>query len=251
MKKLIFLSILLLAFFCIIPFVHSLEGTLKWNYTTGGSIRSSPAIGSDGTIYVKSFDRKLYAINPSGTHKWTYVSGSSHLPICDYPAIASDGTIYVADKNLYAIKPDGTLKWRYGIGNKIESSPAIGSDGTIYVGSDDGKLYALTSSSSSLASSSWPMFQHDKKHTGEIKCTCWGPCLPGTTLLCNPVNNQCCLGPSTTSTIPPSRGRGGGGGGRMPYKMSISYTNIVVISAVLTIMVVLIFGFFKYFTKKK
>ena len=35
------------------------DGTLKWSYKTGNKIESSPAIGSDGTIYfgqtIKSF----------------------------------------------------------------------------------------------------------------------------------------------------------------------------------------------------
>ncbi|MGD8507021.1 MAG: PQQ-binding-like beta-propeller repeat protein, partial [Candidatus Bathyarchaeota archaeon] len=33
----------------------------KWSYITGGAIYSSPAIGSDGTVYVGSYDGKLYA----------------------------------------------------------------------------------------------------------------------------------------------------------------------------------------------
>ena len=39
-------------------------GTVLWEFETGflGSVRSSPAIGSDGTVYVGSSDNKLYAI---------------------------------------------------------------------------------------------------------------------------------------------------------------------------------------------
>ena len=38
-------------------------GTVLWEFETGGAIGlSSPAIGSDGTVYVGSFDNKLYAI---------------------------------------------------------------------------------------------------------------------------------------------------------------------------------------------
>ena len=46
------------------------DGTLKWSYSTGGLVQSSPAVGSDGTVYVGSFDNNLYAINPDGTLKW-------------------------------------------------------------------------------------------------------------------------------------------------------------------------------------
>jgi len=131
--------------------------SLKWSYATEHSIGSSPAIGSDGTIYVGgdgvyfggSYDNKLYAIEPDGTLKWSYATeGAIHSS----PAIGPDGTIYVGGDGpgpivhyLYAINPDGSLKWRYATctGCVILSSPAIGSDGTIYVGSRDQKIYAI------------------------------------------------------------------------------------------------------------
>jgi outer membrane protein assembly factor BamB len=37
-------------------------GGLKWSYTTGSAVQSSPAIGSDGTIYVGGDDLYMYAI---------------------------------------------------------------------------------------------------------------------------------------------------------------------------------------------
>jgi len=37
-------------------------GAVLWEFETGGTVRSSPAIGSDGTVYVGSGDKKLYAI---------------------------------------------------------------------------------------------------------------------------------------------------------------------------------------------
>jgi outer membrane protein assembly factor BamB len=119
------------------------NGTLKWRYETG-SIFSSSAIGSDGTIYVGSEDHYLYALNSDGTLKWRYQTGDS---LGSSPAIGSDGTIYVGseDHYLYALNSDGTLKWRYQTGDYVGSSPAIDSDGTIYVGSDDHYLYGLNS----------------------------------------------------------------------------------------------------------
>ena len=37
-------------------------GTVLWEFKTGYYVTSSPAIGSDGTVYVGSMDNKLYAI---------------------------------------------------------------------------------------------------------------------------------------------------------------------------------------------
>jgi len=75
---------------------------LKWSFTTGSRIYSSPAIGADGTIYVGSIDNNLYAINPDGTLKWSFTTGDM---VFSSPAIGADGTIYVGsfDGKLYAI----------------------------------------------------------------------------------------------------------------------------------------------------
>ena len=37
-------------------------GVKLWEFETGSSVYSSPAIGPDGTVYVGSWDGKLYAI---------------------------------------------------------------------------------------------------------------------------------------------------------------------------------------------
>jgi len=118
------------------------DGSLKWNYETGGNVDSSPAINSDGTIYFGSRDNHLYALNPSGSLKWSYETEGW---VTSSPAIGADGTIYFGsrDNHLYALNKDSSLKWRYETGDYIRSSPAIDSDGNIYFGSDDGNLYAL------------------------------------------------------------------------------------------------------------
>ena len=119
------------------------DGSKKWAFDTGGAVDSSPAIGSDGTIYVGCHGSYLYAINPDGSKKWAFETGDS---VFSSPAIGSDGTIYFGsqDNNLYAINPDGSKKWAFKTGGDVDSSPAIGSDGTIYFGSDDGNLYAIS-----------------------------------------------------------------------------------------------------------
>ena len=101
-------------------------GTVLWEFKSGGSVSSSPAIGSDGTVYVGSGDKKLYAIN-----------GKS-----------------------------GVKLWEFKTGSYVTSSPAIGPDGTVYVGSTDKKLYAIKTDSKGLAKSPWPMRGQNARHTG-------------------------------------------------------------------------------------
>ncbi|MDB4683889.1 PQQ-binding-like beta-propeller repeat protein, partial [bacterium] len=141
--------------------------TLLWEFDTkfrGGDFRSSPAIGSDGTIYFASGEnRKIYAINQDGTKKWEVetagsvlmdtsigldgtvynqgyaINSSGRLFEGDNIAIGIDGTIYTGymhsgdhNRSFHALTPDGTEKWEHVTGVWAGKHPAIGSDGTIY-----------------------------------------------------------------------------------------------------------------------
>jgi outer membrane protein assembly factor BamB len=117
-------------------------GKAKWSFSTGGWVDSSPAIGTNGVIYFGAWDKKFYALNPDGTKKWEFSTGG---PVDSSPAIAADGTIYVGshDTKFYALNPDGSKKWEFATGGAVISSPAIGAGGVIYFSSVDGRLYAL------------------------------------------------------------------------------------------------------------
>ncbi len=117
------------------------SGATKWSHAMGG-FPSSVTVGTDGTIYVGSFESQddgLHAISPSGTEKWTVP-----IPfINEAPALAADGTIYAAsDNQLYAVTPDGAIAWVYTATTGL-SAPVLGADGTLYVGSTDSHVYAI------------------------------------------------------------------------------------------------------------
>jgi outer membrane protein assembly factor BamB len=119
-------------------------GVLSWSYRTGNSVYSSPAIGSEGIVYVGSGNNSLYAIQSTGMLSWSYTTGSV---VYSSPAAGSDGIVYIGshDNGFYAIQSTGTLSWSYEIGLYVRSSPTIGSDGRVYVGSYDNSLYAIQS----------------------------------------------------------------------------------------------------------
>jgi outer membrane protein assembly factor BamB len=118
------------------------NGVSRWQFKTGSEIKSSPAIGGDGTIYFGCRDRKFYAVSPKGKKKWEFATGAW---VDSSPALGRDGTIYFGswDKHFYALNPDGTLKWQFETGGEIVSSPAVGADENIYFGSHDKKFYSL------------------------------------------------------------------------------------------------------------
>jgi outer membrane protein assembly factor BamB len=45
--------------------INGKSGVKLWEFEMGDGVFSSPAIGSDGTVYVGSEDKKLYAIHTS------------------------------------------------------------------------------------------------------------------------------------------------------------------------------------------
>ncbi len=128
--------------------------TVRWESLIGANICTAPVVGEDGTIYVGTDNKKLYAIKTDGSIKWTISLGGNSYSA---PAIGPDGSIYVntwEDHKLVAITPGGKKKWEFVKGeSKLaaknvspHSSPVVGADGTIYTGGSelDKKLYAVT-----------------------------------------------------------------------------------------------------------
>ena len=114
-------------------------------FDAGDWIDATPTLGPDGTLYVGSWDGKLYALRDTGTaitKSWEYVTGSF---IYSSVGIGPDGTLYVGsgDSNLHAVNADGTLKWKFPVPDWVDSSPAIAPNGNVIVGSWDGRVYAV------------------------------------------------------------------------------------------------------------
>ncbi len=109
------------------------DPSLRWAFETDDSVWSSP-VASDGTVYVGSYDGRLYAIDTaSGEEAWRFETGDR---IDGSPAIV-DGVVYVGsfDRNVYAIDADsGEEAWRFETGGIVRSSPTVVED-VVYVGS--------------------------------------------------------------------------------------------------------------------
>jgi len=117
------------------PYAGPENNSLKWKYALPNAVvNESPAIGSDGTIYIP-MGNSLFAINRDGSFKW---KSDGHSMGRSTPAISLDGTIYIPWGNgLLAVNPDGTLKWKYDTSSYSSnnySSPTIGTNGIVYFG---------------------------------------------------------------------------------------------------------------------
>jgi outer membrane protein assembly factor BamB len=145
---------------------------IKWQFHTNGQVLSSPAV-ADGTLYIGSNDRFLYALDAaSGALKWKFETAGR---ITSSPAV-SGGLVYFGsfDSNFYAVDTaTGKLKWKFKTAGERRfaathlhgaepaaetmpdpfdfylSSPVV-SNSTVYFGSGDTNIYALDAATGGL-----------------------------------------------------------------------------------------------------
>lgn len=159
-------------------------GKLLWNYTTGSTVYSSPAVAY-GCIFIGSKDGYIYCLNASSGQKiWARPTGQEVVssPAVDecrvfvgsddgwfyclnastgYPfwikwigwnAMSSpavlNGRVYVGSGHHDVVcfnASDGSEIWRYATSDPVVSSPAI-ADGIVYVSCDDFAVHAINAS---------------------------------------------------------------------------------------------------------
>ncbi|MCX7012752.1 MAG: PQQ-binding-like beta-propeller repeat protein [Candidatus Sumerlaeota bacterium] len=82
------------------------SGHCRWQAAATNEIYAPPCVTVDGSAYVGSIDKTLYAISPSGQTRWTFPAPST---ILSSPYAAPDGRVYVGptDKRIYALHARG------------------------------------------------------------------------------------------------------------------------------------------------
>lgn len=132
--------------------LNTADGDERWtfNYVIGSANAGrsgSCLVGSDGTIYFPGTQgtspdnfARLYAVNPNGTQKWIYSTGTGSSATYLSPAITKDGDIITGNNGTngalhFVDKTNGT--------QKAYIKPAGGVIGSIVV-SQDNIVYALT-----------------------------------------------------------------------------------------------------------
>ena len=81
-------------------------------FETGDKVWGTPYISGD-TLYIGSFDKKLYALSSAdGSTKWEFKTEGAIVAT----PLVYDNTVYIGsfDRHLYALDPaDGSLRWKF------------------------------------------------------------------------------------------------------------------------------------------
>lgn len=130
------------------------EGELRWAFTTGGEVWSSPS--SDGQrIFVGSDDCMLYALDLDGKLVWkTKLCGKirSSTPCLSRDTSTGFSSLYIGTQsgNLYRIDKDsGAILWSLDLKSPLLSSPSS-IQGYVLIGSSDGYLHCVRSGDGNL-----------------------------------------------------------------------------------------------------
>ena len=122
--------------------LNATTGDHLWDYTTGDSVYSSPAMG-DGKVYVGSDDHHLYCLNATtGDQMWNYTTGAG---VTSSPAVAGE-CVYVGsdDNHIYCLNATtGDQLWNSMTGGGITASPDL-AGGRVFIGSLDGTFYCFS-----------------------------------------------------------------------------------------------------------
>jgi eukaryotic-like serine/threonine-protein kinase len=112
----------------------------KWTFKTGNAIESAPAV-VNGTVYVASLDKHLYAVElATGKQKWKVKLGAMRAS----PSVKGD-RVYVGnlDGMFYCLKTaDGSKVWEFETGGEITSGCNFHGD-NVLIGSHDATLYCI------------------------------------------------------------------------------------------------------------
>ena len=118
-----------------------LNGKPMWTVKLGDRAYGAPLVADDGTIWVGTDAKKMFAISPAGAvvHRID-LDGEADTA----PALAPDGTVvFAAGNQVMSVRRGGDLAWRFTTKGKVFTAPAITSDGLVVVGSQDDGVYAI------------------------------------------------------------------------------------------------------------
>jgi outer membrane protein assembly factor BamB len=133
-----------------------------------GTTITSPTIAADGTLTVATDDRRVIALRPDGSVRWTAtLPDSATAP----PTHGAGGLLYVGTGSgdiLALSETDGSTVWTWSTGAPIRGPLAPGCDGVLYAASG-GTVTALVIDAAGLADSPWPKAGHDVRGTSDAR----------------------------------------------------------------------------------
>lgn len=123
--------------------INAVDGSPKWNYTTGDKVSSSPVVYG-GMCIAGSYDYDVHCIDTTtGKERWTFHTLERVHSSPTVHEFTNSVLVGSYDYNLYCIDHvSGTLRWKYPAGSLIKTSPVV-MDNNVYFTSFDRYMYCV------------------------------------------------------------------------------------------------------------
>jgi len=126
-------------------------GAERWSARVTGAIRSAPALGPEGDVYVVTEAGALQALGPDGRMRWTVVVGGAGHFSAPSVTVAPGGRVHVVfDRYLYAFDAGGSLSWKWTAPAGVTATPAFDDSGRVFAMTNNSELWAVSEQASEL-----------------------------------------------------------------------------------------------------
>jgi len=120
-------------------------GQIEWQRSLPTPLSATPALGSDGSLYLGGVNGTFYAFNPDGSTRWSFTPEEPNSFRLGGVALDKNGILYTGGtaEAVYALNSQtGQEVWRFQARAPIDSAPIVSED-RVYVLALDQTLYAL------------------------------------------------------------------------------------------------------------
>jgi outer membrane protein assembly factor BamB len=128
--------------------LNATDGTVKWIYTTAGSIIATPLVYQD-TVVFGSFDRNLYAVNAAdGSLKWQFRAGNFFWA----EPVVYNNMLYVGclDHFVYVLNPStGGEITEFDLASPVASQPVVVADVVVFANTK-GVVYSIDTATNEI-----------------------------------------------------------------------------------------------------
>jgi len=126
-------------------------GAERWSARVTGAIRSAPALGPEGDVYVVTEAGALQALGPDGRMRWSVVVGGAGHFSAPSVTVAPGGRVHVVfDRYLYAFDAGGSLSWKWTAPGGVTATPAFDDSGRVFAMTNNSELWAVSEQASEL-----------------------------------------------------------------------------------------------------